>query len=353
MVFYTLLLLSGMAIVFFSQFMGKRLELYLCVTLIILLGAVASLRGYVGTDTYSYHLQFEQIKSQDNFDETVLLIEPAFFAIGKFIQFIGGNSFVYVSFIGIMQTVLVIFILTKIKNPALFLLFYIATFYLEFHFNILRASTSSLIILISLLWIKEGGPRFYITLLASFLFHYAAIFVIVYVLLYRQFLNKKYVSAILLVLLLSIAIYGIITIFYDIFLIKYRYFLETDMMDERYFGMGVLLKLCLYIGLAVTLIRKNLLEIIVFVLPLALIRLSMLRYPVIAGRVESFVLPLLIFILTNDDVKNWKRDVIIIALSMLNVYGVLSTISHEKEMKVDFKYSVSPYVPYHTLFDVN
>jgi len=354
MIFYSLLLLSSMTLVCFSKFIEKRLGVYLCVVVFIILGAIASLRGYVGTDTYSYHIQFEQINTQENYDAMTFLNEPAFVAIAEFVKFTGGNSFAYVSFIGILQTLLVIFILRKIERPALFLMFYIATFYLEFHFNIIRESTSTLLILISLLGIREGGPKFFIPLLSSILFHYTAIFVVAYVLIYKQFLENKYIYAALLLLLLSAVIYEVVTVFYDLLYIKYKFYLEEDMGVEQKLGIGVLLKLCLYIGLAITLLKRSPLDIIFFVLPLVLIKLLMVNYPIV-GRAESFILPILILILTKDAEKGWRRElsrVCFVALSILNVYGVIYTISNENLQPLDFEHSMSPYIPYHTLLEV-
>jgi hypothetical protein len=155
----------------------------------------------------------------------------------------------------------------------------------------------------------------------------------------------------LLTILLLTAISGLLIAFYDLIYTKYRFYIETDMMEERKFGIGLVLKLCLYIGLAITLIRRNSLEIIIFLFPLVLIRLSMLAYPIL-GRVESFVLPLFILILTNNDRITYKKDLIIIALCMVNVYGVISTISRNDALPLDSVHSASPFIPYHTLFEI-
>jgi hypothetical protein len=316
--------------------------------------SVAVLRGYVGTDTYSYHLQYDLIISNEAYDLKLFLIEPAFIVIGKLVEFAGGDSFAYVSLIGVIQALLVIFILKRIERPDLFLMFYVSTFYLSFHFNIIRASTSLLLILISLLWVKKGGAKFYITLWSSVLFHYTAILIVLYILLYRRFSEKKYISGIVSILSLSAIIAYSLAIFGDEFIfVKYHEYINTSLRLEQETGVGFLFLLCLYLGLAVTLFKENSLEAIFFALPVILIKVFAINYPLLV-RLECFILPVFILFLTKDVFKDSRRciiNIIIVVLCILNIYGVVSALPID-DRDLDFAHRASPYIPYHTLFDI-
>jgi len=322
----------------------------------LILGVIASLRGFVGTDTFSYHLHFELIKSFELFDKGSLKIEPAFVAIAKLVELYGGDSFTYISFIGILQTLLLIYLLRRLERPALFLIFYIATFYISFHFNIIREATSLLLIMISLTWIKEGGRMFFITLLASFFFHYTAILFVPYVLLYKLFTERKYVSLIWLIPTILVVIFGVLTLFSDVLNAKYEgYANEEGLESARDLGMGLLLQLFLYIGLGVTLFKRGKTDLIFFVLPVILIKILIVRYPLL-GRLEMFFNISLLCLLTKDAVKGWQLEfssVILVALSLLNIYGTLHILSNEDAQKNDLIHSLSPLIPYHTLFSEN
>ncbi len=353
MIFYLLLLLSSMALIFLSQYAGKRLGLFSCAFVTVVLGAVASLRGYVGTDTYSYHLHFELIKSTEGFGAVALGIEPGFVLIGKLISFAGGDSFAYISFIGVLQTLLVLFIIRRIERPHLFLFFYTATFYLSFHFNILRASTSLLLILVALLWIKEGGFRFYFVLFLSVLFHYVAALIVFYVLLYKECKEKRYIAGATVLLVGAAAVYGAMSVFENV-VVKYGMYLQGDFVMERDFGIGLLLQIILYLGLGLTLLKQGVPDFIFFALSLAALKYLAVDYPIM-GRLESYVLPMLMLVLTRDAATGWRRHVsgaIIVALGMLNVYGVLSGLYAESGGVFDPVHSASPYIPYHTVWGI-
>lgn len=353
MYFYLFLLLSSTILVFFSQYAERKIYINLCVMVTLILGVIASLRGLVGTDTFSYHLQFQLIKSFELFDKDSLTIEPAFVAIAKLVELSGGDSFAYISFVGILQTLLLIYLLRRLESPALFLIYYIATFYIIFHFNIIREATSLLLLMISLTWIKEGGRMFFTTLLASLFFHYTAILFIPYMLLYKQFKDRKYVSLMWLIPMILAVIFGVLTLFRDVLNAKYEgYSNEEGLEATRGIGMGLLLQLFLYAGLGVTLFKRGKIDLIFFVLPVILIKILIVRYPLLM-RLEMFFNISLLCLLTKDAVEGWQRElsgVILVALSLLNIYGTINYISNENAQMTDLAHSLSPYIPYHTMF---
>jgi ABC-type nickel/cobalt efflux system permease component RcnA len=63
-----------------------------------------------------------------------------------------------------------------------------------------------------------------------------------------------------------------------------------------------------------------------------------------------------LLLLTQDAVKGWLRkvsSVIIVALSLLNVYGTLQNLSEGDAQPNDLAHSLSTYIPHHTLIDEN
>ncbi len=211
-----------------------------------------------------------------------------------------------------------------------------------------------MLILIALLWIKVGGLKFYFVLWSSVFFHYAAILVVAYVLFYKQFRERKYISGVLILLMSLMVMYGAITMFGDVIIAKYSQYLQGDFAVKRDFRIGLLLLIFLYLGLGLTLLKQSTLDFIFFVLPLVVIKYFALDYPIM-GRLESFILPMLMLVLTKDVIKSWRRDissVIIVILSIINVYGVLSGLSIGRDGVFDAVHSASPFIPYHTFWGI-
>lgn len=355
MFFYVFLLLSSMIVLFFSQYTKRKFSVILCVMITLILGAVASFRGLVGTDTYAYHLQFEEIRTIDAFDKNALKIEPAFVMIAKLIQLFGGNSFAYIFFIGILQTLLLILIIRRLYAPALFLICYIASYYISFHYNIIREATSLLLIMISLTWLKEGGWKFFITLIASLFFHYSSIFFVPYVLLYKQLTERKYIALLYSIPIIVVFTFVMITMVSDVLIDKYdRYGDELNKASVLNSGIGFLLRMFLLVGLGVILFKRSKLDATFFVLPVILIQIFSINYPLLS-RFNMFFYLSLFLLLTQDVVKDWQRQltrVIIVVMSLLTVYGSLQSLS-KNDQPLDEVHSMSPMIPYHTLFDEN
>lgn len=337
-----------------SQLASRSLGLKICLFTFAILGVTASFRGYVGTDTYAYHSQFQQIASESDLEKIFLIAEPAFVVIAKCIVLIGGNSFTYIFVIGILQMLLVMYILTKLERPGLFLIFYIATFYINSHFNIIRASTASLILLVSLLGMREGGCRFHVPLWASLLFHYTSILLIAYILMYKQIKEKNYVTALVVTTILSLCAFSYFVPLMDLFTLKYALYLEEEIEVNRSIGIGLFVQLLLYMGLSAVLLFKHKTEAMFWLLSVVIIKLYTLSFPIL-GRVEAYFLSVLILLLTKDSFSGWKHQLIVlilVAISIMNAYGVVSGLPRADAEIKDFEHNMSPYIPYHTAIDV-
>jgi len=357
MLFYTLLILTSLALVVLSLYLNKKTRLTVCIVVSSILGIIASIRGYVGTDTYAYHRQFNVINDIEvsYFDASIkyFIVEPVFMLLAKLVYFVNGDSFSYLACIGVLQTILLILIIRKLENPSLFLIFYIPSIYINNHFNILRASTALLLILLSMIYINEGGIKFYLTLLASVLCHYTAIIIVVYVLLYKKLKDKRYISSIALMFILVLCIMVITTMLSDLILVKYgKYALDDFKIQDSSFGFGLLLQLLLYLCIGISLYKTNLSAAIFFVVPAILLKYLTLHLSLV-GRIESFILPMLILLVANTKKSDAQRlfaysSYLIIMLSLINAFGVLAELS-----KTDMQALDSPYIPYHTFIGID
>lgn len=124
----------------------KSQQLFICGFIVLLSTVFSALRGYVGTDTYSYH----QIYLDFNVEDRVAMytrVEPLFALIVDVSNYLGLSSFVFVSLIAVFQGVLLWRVIRNLQRPAEFLALYMAVFYLNSHFNILRQGISVLFML--------------------------------------------------------------------------------------------------------------------------------------------------------------------------------------------------------------
>lgn len=355
MIFYVLLTLLSTTVVFLSQYWGKDLCKKLCVIVACILGVIASIRGYVGTDTYSYHVLFDSIIRLDFFDERgFFLAEPAYVIIAHLVDLCGGSSFVFVSVIGILQTLLLVHILTRIEMPALFLMFYIASFYFVFNFNIIRQGLSILFIAASLTWIKEGWLMFVFALAISALCHYSSFLLVPYMLIYKQAKERSYFY---LVLLVPVIIMYFLNIVFDsdIYNVRYSGYFQQYLSEGSGIGFGFFLQVPFYIGLGLVMSKKNRLDFVFFAIPYIILRFISAQYP-LANRYLLFFLICFVLLVTNDVLAGRRRQIsnlILIMLIITNIFNGLKALSTADDQSYDFVHRASPYIPYHTMYDID
>ncbi|MGE5471036.1 MAG: EpsG family protein [Bacteroidota bacterium] len=354
MVFYAVLLMLSCSIPLLAMYGDARTGIKVCLSVVLILGLVASIRGFVGTDTLSYHHQYNWIVDYSDSEYEGFRVEPAFYGLGKLIGYFGGNSYAYVFLIGVIQATFLVYLLLKIENPIVFLVFYVSAFYINFHFNILRAGSATLIVLISMLHLRDrDGKKFYGLLWSSILFHYTAIFAIVYITIYRQLLERQYKR--IAYVLLSVVVFVLIVLpFFGEFLFdKYGFYLDQNLEDSVGYGVGFFVLMFSYIALGIAMYVNGMkLEVFYILIPFLIVRLFALNYPIL-GRVEAYLLPILLLCINQ---VRWRVNgliLILLSISFLNMYGTLTQLSVSDSLINDVEHSGSPYIPYNTFFMIN
>lgn len=131
------------ALAFFRH--DKKLSEFLFLLVFILLTTFAGVRGDVGQDTYGY---FYLYGLADNFFN--LRIEPVFSSLIYVHRLIIDDITSFYFTIALIQSIILFKATKKLHSAALFLTVYLASYYLNFYFNALRAGLALNLFLLSL-----------------------------------------------------------------------------------------------------------------------------------------------------------------------------------------------------------
>ncbi|MCQ9618254.1 EpsG family protein [Paenalcaligenes niemegkensis] len=122
----------------------------------LLLILFPGLRGMVGPDTPNYLLIYNEIAENPSFTIRFGTIEPVFYFLTLTHAKLIGSDLGYLFFISFIQGTFLYFCYTRAKNRFLFIFVYLILFYIEFHFNTLRAGLAALLIMLAI-QSKENG----------------------------------------------------------------------------------------------------------------------------------------------------------------------------------------------------
>lgn len=325
---------------------------YFCVLLITLFSAM---RGYVGTDTYSYHVMFIN-GSIENMLDISKSIEPLFAALIKFSAFIINSSFVFIALISIIQGILLIKLISISKNPANFLMVYIAIFYLNFEFNILRAGTAILFIVLAnqLSNNKNNNVGFYLAGIAAVLIHYStAIAFLPMIILNQKKKNTKLLAIALVVITLIGAYYFVLNndaLYGKYIIYSSEIFSQISDTENRSFIFSLPLYFALYLSVVE---RENRLRVTSLFLIWLVLRWGTSLF-MLVGRVEIIVNALLLFSVVEYDLTGWKRrvrSIALVGLSVMWLYGTLIVLqkgdpASSGSIALDEDHLMSPFNPY-------
>lgn len=109
----------------------------------------AGLRGSVGSDTPGYAQHFQLAADADGARLLLLQVEPAFVSLLYFLRQLSESSLFFIFSYSLIQSFIIWRIYSRIEKK-LFILIYVLLFYVQFHFNTLRAGTATLLLLYSL-----------------------------------------------------------------------------------------------------------------------------------------------------------------------------------------------------------
>ena len=348
------LLLMG---VYAGNYYQQKWISYFC---IFFLTCFSALRGYVGTDTYAYHLMFLDNGAEDLLD-VAKSIEPLFALLIKFVALITDSSFVFVALISIIQGLLLTGLATTSKKPAIFLLVYIALFYINFQFNILRAGTAILLLVLANRIPNEAKnqSKFYLLGIAAILIHYSTVIGFLPMLLIRQKnRNAQCFAVVLIVIALVFAYYFVMNneALYGKYLV-YSAELSSEVSNAT--NKSFIFSLPIYFLLYVSVVEKeNFLKVTLFFLVWFVLRWATTSF-IIFSRAEVVVNALLLFFVIEHVPVGWKNQIRNVALGGLIVmwlYGTLIRLGEEDpvmsgSIALDENHLMSPFNPYRFVWE--
>lgn len=203
---------------------------------------VAGLRGDVGQDTYNYQLQYDSMVGLDSLFEQLNKAEPILYLIMYpykllFDDFWGFTGFLLL--LSLMQTVLLSYATKKMYHRSTFLAIYLVIIYLEYHFNVLRASLALLFFLCSMRAVTTSRKKSIVFFILALLSHLSAL-VLFPVLLVSLKLKPRYY------IFMGGALVGVgacVTIFFGDYI--YSKFLGYNLFDTSSFDFPFLVSILL------------------------------------------------------------------------------------------------------------
>lgn len=319
----------------------------------VFLTGFAALRGYVGTDTFAYHQIFRQGATED-FTLVLRTIEPVFAIFIKFIAAFSDSGFAFVSFVAVVQGALLTRLAMTSRSPAQFLMLYLALFYLNLHFNIIRAGIAVLF-LIAAIRVSPGGSQrnLYAYAMGALLSHYSAIIVAFPLLVLRQpGPVRKAIATILIILGCAFAY-----VFGEFDEVVARYLAYSDILAAdaaNSISLSFLLGIPLYMLMYVSAVnRSNALGLTALFCVWLAVRWLTSIYSLV-GRVEIVINCVLVFSILEMSLIGWRsrlRAVAVCALAAMWMVGSLLGLSREDDILSNLGvesalYLNSPFVPY-------
>jgi hypothetical protein len=321
----------------------------------IIITAFAAARGYVGTDTYAYHRMFDNF-SNETFGETLQYTEPLFVALIQLAAFVSDSSFAFVGMVALLQGIILVRLLKVSDKPADALAIYIALFFVNFEFNILRGGTAILLLLAARqVWRDRDGRWFYVFAITAVLAHYSAAIAVLPMIYIRE--NRPVVR--LLVLLITIPAVFAAAYFlvspgqYE----KYSSYLTgVQNAEEVPYGLGFFVYLAMYLLLYLSVVnQRNVMPLTALFLFWITMRWTS-NYILYIDRLELIVNALLLFWILEKKLGGWQRQAQGLALTclvLLGLYGTLTGLEQTDNstrgahaLDAESMAYVSPYVPY-------
>lgn len=160
---------------------NKRQISHICnTTIIIFLTLFAAIRGTIGADTAAYRWAFVDFNPSNASSQEWTQFEPMFMATIWTVKLFSSDPQLLIITVALIQGWL-LYIATKNQPEApLILLYYTTIFYLQNHFNIIRAGIATLLIIICHQRLADSKTNIHIFIIAC-LFHYSALLLLPFV----------------------------------------------------------------------------------------------------------------------------------------------------------------------------
>lgn len=325
--------------------------------LILLLAMFAALRGYVGTDTYAYHEMFDTLRHED-LRAASGIVEPIFALMAKAVSQVSASAFVFVGAIAIVQGIVLYLIVARHSQPLVFLGLYVATFYVNFHFNILRGGLAALLLVLSATYLLDGSrTRFLITGLLSVLSHYSSVLFFVPM----SFVGQRIWSR-LVWLITSLILGGLVVWIFigeDRWFQYLSYLLIYDVDDSVQYGIGLVVLFALYAAMFAIQASQDKIYLLTFLLLSWYVARLASNHFLFVDRIEILINIILLFLISQRPNRPRKRVpllAICLMLMSLNVYGTLNGLvaadqSTRGSFAAELERNSPTYLPYRFAWD--
>lgn len=182
------------------------------------------LRGQVGQDTASYSHYFNEM---DDYGIGIFFVfEPVFSSIIYLSYYIYPDVNFFYLVVSLIQAVLFFLILSRLTHSFLFFLIYLFVFYLEFHFNVLRAGLASLFFLLALSYAPQKKSWIYVII--ATMCHFS-IFLFLPIFMFRA--NLKIIYSFFLAILIIFLGSAVFYVFSDMILGKIAIYWAKEYSD--------------------------------------------------------------------------------------------------------------------------
>lgn len=352
---YLLVLIPSSLVLVLARGFGDRDRKLTSLACLVVLGLFAGLRGFVGIDTYMYHLIYMGTRT-GTFAGVLAQVEPVFALLVKMTYWMHDSSFFFVGLVAVLQGILVLVLLRSSQDPPGFLLLYLANFYLAFQFNILRAGTAILFLAMSVRWVrKKDGWRFYLYSFLAVMCHFSAVIGFLPLLIFHTESRKVRFIVLLAFLSLCLGLY-LATVYTNLAPEKYAGYVVMDLRAEikpSYIGLAIriFINVLLYY-LVVTRENAGLLRLLLLLwLSMRLLSVEL----VLVNRFEIIFSALYIFYCFEQVVTGTKWRLRTLAFAGLTLLSLASNIRGltldetqiaRGSMVIDVNHSMSPYLPY-------
>lgn len=326
----------------------------------IIITIFAGARGYVGTDTHAYHRMFNEFNT-DGFEEIIRFTEPMFALLIKLSAFISESSFVFIALIALIQGLILVRILKASPRPADFLAIYIAVFFVNFQFNILRAGTAILLLLAARqVWHQKNGMPFYFLCFAAVFAHYSAMIAVFPMIFLRNgHVSKKIFMLFVLPLMIGVIFYFMVSP--DQYERYLSYSQDAHLGESAQYGVGFFIYLLMYFLLYLSVLNEKNFWPLTFLFFLWMSLRWLSNHIYYLDRIEIIINALFLYGMLERKAVGWKSHVRLLAstsLVFLGLYGTLINLSQADAgvrsmpmSKDEIVTDSSPYIPYKFFWD--
>lgn len=293
MLFYLAVLMLG------TLFMAagrrfKSFDTFFYSLLFFLLALVAGLRGDVGQDTYQYGRIYYAMTDVEALKLVLMRQEPLVNLLMYIHNKFFGNYTGFLFLMALVQAGVLFYAVRNIYYRGLFLVFYLLVFYLEFHFNVLRAGTAAIFFMAALSDIRLSIKKAIVWAVLA-LFSHVSIVVVFPVLLARAGLGVK---RFLMVCAISVFVMATLYfIFSELIALKLSIY---DLLDTSSFRVPlVTLFLSLIVSASLLMTRNKCFDIIVSVVVM-LVVFSFYSFSDIAYRLMNIAMVVFMFLMFEE-----------------------------------------------------